>query len=142
MCPRDTPMKITAPTPWITLAACMISRPCCQFGKSRMRPVTVSVIPRTTMPSQNQLFSPALNPPDAGSPSAKRYPAYRVNGPLRKARHSRPVDWMSWLVSTPGIDAYWGRSLTLPHAGGLFQPGTAVEPLAGVGGDETAGDCT
>jgi hypothetical protein len=41
------------------------------------------------------------------------------------------------LVSRPGIEAYCGRSLSESHdSGGLFHPGTAVEPLAGVGGGE------
>src|SRR5579859_2335302 len=54
-----------------------------------------------------------------------------VSGPLWKARHSRPPAWISTFVSRPGIDAYCGRSLgTLHSAGGLFHPGTAVEPLA------------
>src|SRR5689334_16252930 len=50
---------------------------------------------------------------------------------------------MRRLVSRPGIDAYCGRSLTLPHdSGGLFQPGTAVEPFAGVGGEDAFGVST
>src|SRR5258707_159050 len=59
-----------------------------------------------------------------------------VSVPLRNSRHSRPAPWMSRLLSRPGIDAYCGRSLVVSHEGGLFQPGTMVEPLAGVGGDD------
>src|SRR5260221_13962384 len=46
---------------------------------------------------------------------------------------------MRRLVSRPGIEAYCGRSLVVSHEGGLFHPGTMVEPLAGVGGDDTFG---
>src|SRR5689334_5853058 len=50
---------------------------------------------------------------------------------------------MSTLVSRPGIDAYWGFSLAASQDfGGLFQPGTAVEPWLGVGGEATVGGLT
>src|SRR5687767_5425062 len=61
------------------------------------------------------------------------HPPRRVTGPLRNSRHSRPAPWISRLVSMPGTDAYCGRSLAESHAGGLFHPGTAVEPAAGLG---------
>src|SRR6266852_7860992 len=58
-------------------------------------------------------------------------PPYCTRGPLWNTRHSRPVCWMRRLVSRPGIEAYCGSSLVLSHdAGGLFHPGTAVEPFA------------
>src|SRR6184192_4422819 len=67
-------------------------------------------------------------------------PPVCVSVPLRKARHSRPAPWIRRLVSRPGIDAYCGRSLTESHdCGGLFQPGTAVEPCAATGGEFTFG---
>src|SRR5687768_18322164 len=61
------------------------------------------------------------------------HPPRRVTGPLRNSRHSRPAPWIRRLVWMPGTDAYCGRSLAVSHAGGLFQPGTAVEPAAGLG---------
>src|SRR5687768_1997345 len=61
------------------------------------------------------------------------HPPTLVSGPLRNSRHSRPAPWMSLLVSRPGTEAYCGRSLLASHAGGLFHPGTAVEPAAGLG---------
>src|SRR5450631_2240566 len=58
-------------------------------------------------------------------------PPYCTSGPLWNTRHSRPVCCMRTLVSRPGIDAYCGFSLVMSHeAGGLFHPGTAVEPFA------------
>src|SRR6188768_1769921 len=60
-------------------------------------------------------------------------PPYLVSGPLRNSRHSRPAPWIRRLVSRPGMEAYPGRSLLLSHAGGLFHPGTAVDPEAGLG---------
>src|SRR5476649_1444883 len=58
-------------------------------------------------------------------------PPYCTSGPLWNTRHSRPVCCMRTLVSRPGIDAYCGFSLVTSHeAGGLFHPGTAVEPFA------------
>src|SRR2546423_3923498 len=66
-----------------------------------------------------------------------------VSGPLRSTRHCRPSPWMRRLVSRPGIDAYCGFSLASSHdLGGLFHPGTAVEPCAGAGGDWTRGAST
>src|SRR5688572_15206089 len=61
------------------------------------------------------------------------HPPICVSGPLRNSRHSRPAPWIRRLVSRPGTEAYCGRSLLLSHAGGLFQPGTAVEPADGFG---------
>src|SRR5258706_13730263 len=47
---------------------------------------------------------------------------------------------MRRFFSTPGSDAYCGRSLNASQdSGGLFHPGTAVEPLAGVGGEDALG---
>src|SRR3954463_3835020 len=46
---------------------------------------------------------------------------------------------MRRFFSTPGMDAYCGRSLADDQAGGLFHPGTAVEPFCGVGGDAAFG---
>src|SRR5438552_11675033 len=70
-------------------------------------------------------------------------PPYCVSGPLRNARHCRPSPWIRRLVSRPGMDAYCGFSLALSHdLGGLFQPGTAVEPCAGAGGDWALGAST
>src|SRR3954468_8852557 len=66
---------------------------------------------------------------------AKSQPPYRVSGPLRKARHSRPEPWIRRLVSRPGTEAYCGRSLHASQdSGGLFHPGAAVEPAPGLGG--------
>jgi hypothetical protein len=47
---------------------------------------------------------------------------------------------MRRFFSTPGSDAYCGRSLNASQdSGGLFHPGTAVEPWAGVGGEDAFG---
>src|SRR5215831_18370457 len=68
------------------------------------------------------------------------HPPYCVILPLRKALHSRPSPWIRRLVSRPGIEAYCGFSESLVQSvGGLFQPGTAVEPCVGVGGDSALG---
>src|SRR3954470_23517527 len=68
----------------------------------------------------------------AASDSTRIHPPACVSGPLRSARHSRPAPWIRRFVSMPGIDAYWRDSLSASHAlGGLFQPGTAVEPAGG-----------
>src|SRR3954466_10738983 len=69
----------------------------------------------------------------ARNTSPMSQPPYCVRGPLRKALHCRPWLWISRLVSMPGNDAYWRVSLMLPHSGGLFHPGTAVEPCTGAG---------
>src|SRR5258706_7553511 len=66
----------------------------------------------------------------ANTPTTSQ-PPICTSGPLWKTRHSLLVAWMSGLVSRPGTDAYCGSSLGASHeAGGLFQPGTAVEPFA------------
>src|SRR3954468_22831549 len=47
---------------------------------------------------------------------------------------------MRRFVSRPGTEAYCGRSLEASHdSGGLFHPGTAVDPWLATGGDETLG---
>src|SRR5512146_186024 len=71
------------------------------------------------------------------------HPPICVSGPLRSARQSRPLPWMRTFFSEPGSEAYCGFSESLVQsAGGLFQPGVAVETCPGPGGDSAFGVAT
>src|SRR6185437_5406533 len=70
-------------------------------------------------------------------------PPICVSGPLRSARHSRPLPWISTFFSGPGSEAYCGVSESFfQSAGGLFQPGTAVDACPAAGGDSALGVAT
>jgi hypothetical protein len=78
-------MNRTPAMMWMMLACCIASRPWFQLGKSRIRPVTLMVIPRITTPAQNHSFSMPLKRPE-GSSWPENMPPKRViqrTSPLR-----------------------------------------------------------
>src|SRR3989344_4591603 len=83
MWPSDIVTNNTAAMAWITFACCISARPCSKFGKFRMNPVTLTTMPSSDTPPQNQAFSPALKRPDDT--------CWPENSPPNLANHCRSM---------------------------------------------------
>src|SRR3954468_10301052 len=64
MWPNEIEMYTSAAQACQIHASCMIARVWSKLGKSRMRPLQVTMMLSTTTPPQNQTFSPPLNLPE------------------------------------------------------------------------------